>query len=66
MEKYIAFGLYHKNEHGGHQEAMEPGIAKPVYLAKDVAALAKRLIEDAEGLAYNRELMAELQSLMVT
>jgi hypothetical protein len=43
MEKFIAFGLYRKNEHGAHQEAMEPGEAKPVYLVKDVDARVAEL-----------------------
>jgi hypothetical protein len=52
MKTYIAFGLYRKNELGGHQEAIGPGdpkagVAKDVYLASDVdgriAALEKAL-----------------------
>lgn len=43
VKKYIAFGLYQKNELGGHQEAMEPGEAKSVYLASDVDARIKEL-----------------------
>lgn len=48
MEKYIAFGLYRKNEHGGHQEAMEPGEAKQVYLAADVDKLRELLSRAVE------------------
>jgi hypothetical protein len=36
MKKYIAFGLYQKNEQGAYQEAMEPGEAKEVYREQDV------------------------------
>lgn len=48
MEKYIAFGLYQKNELGGHQEAIGPndpkaGEAKAVYLADDVHSLLTML-----------------------
>lgn len=36
MEKYIAFGLYRKNEHGGHTEISKPREGEHVYLAADV------------------------------
>lgn len=74
MEKYIAFGLYRKNEHGGHQEAMEPGEAKPVYLAKDVDALLhelRDLIQRCAGghgasdhVCYRRDLCDKALALM--
>ena len=42
MEKYIAFGLYQKNEQGAFQPAGKPSLQQDVYLASDVqAALSK-------------------------
>jgi hypothetical protein len=40
MEKFVAFGLYRKNELGGHQPAqLPPKQGSEVYLAADVDAL---------------------------
>lgn len=43
MEKYIAFGLYAKNEHGAFQPAGEPSLQQDVYLAADVDNLQQVL-----------------------
>jgi hypothetical protein len=39
MEKYIAFGLYRKNEQGAFQPAGAPSLQQDVYLASDVDKL---------------------------
>jgi hypothetical protein len=38
MEKYIAFSLYRKNEHGGHQGARAEPLGEDVYLASEADA----------------------------
>lgn len=44
MERYIAFGLYQKNDQGGHQLAIDGGIhGEAVYLAAQVDALLKKI-----------------------
>jgi hypothetical protein len=70
MEKYIAFGLYRKNELGGHQEALDvtPGVAKDVYMASDVDALLQKLsharLTWAMGCPCKCQACAELDDLL--
>ena len=52
MQKYIAFGLYRKNEAGGHQEVSAPRQGAHVYLAEDVdraVAGLKQWLSDNRG-----------------
>lgn len=55
MDKYIAFGLYRKNEQGGHQEISKPREGEHVYLASDVDALLKALREIVEDHAASHD-----------
>jgi hypothetical protein len=46
MEKFVAFGLYRKNELGGHQPAqLPPPQGSEVYLASDVETLIELVRE---------------------
>jgi hypothetical protein len=56
MQKYTALVT--------HADPPLPSGVHDIYVAADIADLARRVVEDAEGLAYNRELMTELRSLM--
>jgi hypothetical protein len=63
MQKYIAFGLYNRNEHGAYQESMEPGEPKPVYLAADVHALLTRVRDAIQG--DEGSVLDELNSILM-
>jgi hypothetical protein len=43
MEKFVAFGLYQKNEQAAFQPAGEATLQQEVYLAKDVHTLLKNI-----------------------
>ena len=78
MQKYIAFGLYRKNEAGGHQEVKSgPREGSEVYLAEDVQATLRtygRHLDNCEAASCGvfddnrsaRQCTCGLESLMVS
>jgi hypothetical protein len=69
MQKYIAFGLYSKNEQGAFQPAGEATLQQDVYLAKDVDALTGLVREmlkayDEGFESHMIELLKQARSLM--